>query len=323
MREGIDPRHALDALLAIDPSCSHDDWHAIGRAAIAAGLTIDDLIEWSRPANNFTNERDVRSAFRGITPNGRTGPGTLWHAALRAGWRPPQDEEKLRAKPTPRSRPPVVAPEEPDPEAQATAAWKRAQAVAWWAEKSLHITPATPAGQYLTASRNSQLPPRGSDLRWVSDLRLFGFSGPALVGRMSLFEDRRQGRGLHCTWLVESGNGWRRAQRRYLGPKAGCCVRLWPDEDVTQGLGVAEGVETALSLAHAYTPVWACMDAGNLTAMPVLEGIETLMIAADHDRAGINAAEACARRWAAAGREALVAMPDTPRADLNDAAMSA
>ena len=93
MLERIDLKHARDALHAIDPACSREDWHSIGRAAIAAGLTVDDLDEWSRSAANYSGERDVKAAFRNITPTGGTGPGTLWKAALSAGWRPPKADE--------------------------------------------------------------------------------------------------------------------------------------------------------------------------------------------------------------------------------------
>jgi putative DNA primase/helicase len=86
---------------------------------------------------------------------------------------------------------------------------------------------------------------------------------------------------------------------------------------------LAEGIETALSLAHAHTPVWACVDAGNLAAMPVLAGIDSLTVAADHDEAGITAAETCARRWADAGREAYIVTPPGQRMDLNDMARAA
>ena len=102
MLERIDLKHARDALHAIDPGCSRDDWHSIGRAAIAAGLTVDDLDEWSRSAANYSGERDVKAAFRNITPTGGTGPGTLWKAALSAGWRPPKADE---AEGSPRTKP--------------------------------------------------------------------------------------------------------------------------------------------------------------------------------------------------------------------------
>ena len=104
MLERIDLKHARDALHAIDPACSREDWHSIGRAAIAAGLTVDDLDEWSRSAGNYSGERDVKAAFRNITPTGGTGPGTLWKAALSAGWRPPKaDEAEARPRTKPRA----------------------------------------------------------------------------------------------------------------------------------------------------------------------------------------------------------------------------
>jgi len=88
----IDTRHALEALHAIDAGCSREEWHRIGTAAIAAGLTVDDIIAWSESAPNFAGERDVRAAFRTITPKGGIGAGTLWRAAMAAGWRPPGRE---------------------------------------------------------------------------------------------------------------------------------------------------------------------------------------------------------------------------------------
>lgn len=91
-REGIDPRHARAALFAIHPGCDREEWHRIGRAAIAAGLTVDDVDEWSSGASNYTGARDVHTAFRSIKPEGGTGPGTLWRAAMAAGWKPPRGD---------------------------------------------------------------------------------------------------------------------------------------------------------------------------------------------------------------------------------------
>lgn len=111
MLERIDLKHARDALHAIDPACSREDWHSIGRAAIAAGLTVDDLDEWSRSAENYSGERDVKAAFRNITPTGGTGPGTLWKAALSAGWRPPKaDETATRREPSRPQQKPATGP---------------------------------------------------------------------------------------------------------------------------------------------------------------------------------------------------------------------
>jgi phage/plasmid primase-like uncharacterized protein len=149
--------------------------------------------------------------------------------------------------------------------------------------------------------------------------------GPALV---ALVTDAATGRRLtlHHTWVQSDGNkAPLDTPRRLLGKhsKKGGVVRLWPDECVTHGLGVAEGIESALSLAHGFTPVWACIDAGNLKGLPVLGGVESLVIAADHDATGIAAARACALRWAGAGREVAITMPPTAKTDLNDVARGA
>ena len=81
-----DREEALSALHAIPSGLPRDEWHKAGRAAIAAGLTVDDLVEWSRPAHNFKSEQDVRAAFRTITPDGGTGPATLFRLAKDWGW---------------------------------------------------------------------------------------------------------------------------------------------------------------------------------------------------------------------------------------------
>jgi putative DNA primase/helicase len=184
----------------------------------------------------------------------------------------------------------------------------------------------TIGASYLCA-RACVLPPADGHLRYHPALKHYpsGTAGPALV---ALVTDAATGQPLtlHRTWILASGE---KAPvdppRMLLGGhrKAGGVVRLWPDEAVTMGLGLAEGIETALSLAHAHTPVWACVDAGNLAAMPVLAGIDSLTVAADHDEAGITAAETCARRWADAGREAYIVTPPGQRMDLNDMARAA
>jgi putative DNA primase/helicase len=176
-----------------------------------------------------------------------------------------------------------------------------------------------PAVEYLLG-RGCRIPPKEGDLRWHPDVRLYGFCGPALVGRISRADDALQGLGLHLTWLERVGNGWRRTERRYLGSKAGGVVRLWPDEAVTLGLGIAEGIETTLAAAHALEPVWACLDAGNLGTFSVLPGIESLTVFGDNDVSGVGqrAAMAAAQRWADAGRKAAVVMADCVGQDIAD-----
>jgi hypothetical protein len=115
-----------------------------------------------------------------------------------------------------------------------------------------------------------------------------------------------------------------------LGPIGGAVVRLWPDEDVTHGLVIGEGVETVLAAAtrieHRGTllqPAWACTVAGNVEAFPVLAGVEALTILADADAngRGQRAARRCAERWAAVGCEVTILTP-SQLGDFNDMAKS-
>lgn len=110
--------------------------------------------------------------------------------------------------------------------------------------------------------------------------------------------------------------------RMALGPIGGGAVKLSADETVTLALGIGEGIETTLSLKglpeFGDTPHWALLNAGGLAGFPVLPGIESLWIAADHDPAGLKAAHACAARWRASGAETFIVQPNHAGRDLND-----
>ena len=176
------------------------------------------------------------------------------------------------------------------------------------------------AVDYLMA-RGCYLPPLDGALRWHPALsHPDGYSGPALV---ALITHARTGKplSLHRTWINHDGTkpaALGNKARLLLGGHAiaGGVVRLWPDEDVTHGLGIAEGIETALSLAHGYQPVWALIDAGHIAKFEPLPGIESLTIACDNDPAGIKAARQCSAAWAAAGVEVYVTRQE--QNDLND-----
>jgi phage/plasmid primase-like uncharacterized protein len=125
---------------------------------------------------------------------------------------------------------------------------------------------------------------------------------------------------------------WRRpidgSKPKSLGRTRGCVIRLWPDEDVTSGLVIGEGVETTLSAATRFTcrgtllqPAWAATAAGNLENLPILPGIDALTILADNDAngRGQDAAKQCAARWVKAGREVILYTPRVTGSDFNDA----
>ena len=119
--------------------------------------------------------------------------------------------------------------------------------------------------------------------------------------------------GIHRTYLDAAG---KRIEKKMLGVAAGGVVRLSDDDQVTTGLAIGEGVETCL--ASDFRPVWACLSAGQVRAFPILSGVEALTVLVDHDRAGIESANACGERWHAAGRDVSLMMPNQRGADIAD-----
>lgn len=166
--------------------------------------------------------------------------------------------------------------------------------------------------------RRCAIPPAHGDLRWHPAVKHpSGHTGPALV---ALVTDANTNKplSLHRTWITATGKADLETPRLPLAKHTlqNGVIRLWPDDEVTTGLCIAEGIETALSMAWAYAPAWSTIDAGHLAKFPVLDGIETLLIARDMDPAGIAAADKCATRWAEAGRKTLLTNQATN--DIND-----
>jgi putative DNA primase/helicase len=113
--------------------------------------------------------------------------------------------------------------------------------------------------------------------------------------------------GVHRMFLNADGT---KRERKMLG-RAGV-IRLSPDENVTYGLGLVEGVEDGLSvLLSGWAPVWATASAGMMAKFPVLSAIEALTLFADADTAGTNAARQCAARWLEYEREVCISPPPT------------
>jgi hypothetical protein len=101
-------------------------------------------------------------------------------------------------------------------------------------------------------------------------------------------------------------------------------MRLSRDEDVLEGLYLAEGLETALyAMAKGFRPLWAIGSTSLLASFPVLAGVECLTSLADRDRneAGERAAKTAAARWQAAGREVHIKRLREGFGDLNDVEM--
>jgi putative DNA primase/helicase len=120
------------------------------------------------------------------------------------------------------------------------------------------------------------------------------------------------------TTLEPDGRG-RREKRLAKGsrPKGGA-IRLFPLE-AGKPLALAEGIETALAVREATGwPVWATIAAPFMKEVIVPE-VEEVLIAADHDKAGLEAAHALARRLLREGRRVRVAVPPEEGEDWLDA----
>ena len=307
----LDTERARDALHFLDAGSDRESWVRVLMSAKSAGVAEDDAQSWSATAPSY-READFRATWRSIKELGGIGPGSLFAQARAAGWRPDHTLTYRPGKPV--SRP--VAP------------LKRETLNNYGMELYGACQPlrGTVGEQYLLA-RGCVIPPADGDMRFHPALKhpASAYTGPALVALVTDAVTRAP-LTLHRTWIRADG---RKAEcdppRMLLGghSKRHGVIRLWPDEAVTAGLAIGEGIETSLTLAHIFTPVWSCIDAGNMGALPALEGIEALVIGADHDDAGIKAATACADRWAAAGVDVRVIAPDAARTDWNDAGCAA
>jgi hypothetical protein len=117
--------------------------------------------------------------------------------------------------------------------------------------------------------------------------------------------------GLHRTFLASDGS--RKAAvdpvRMMFGPVSGGAVHLAP---AAEQLGFAEGIETALAFMIATgVPTWATLSTSGMARaeLPPLPFAREVIIAADNDPAGVEAAEKLAARAVRDGRRVRIATP--------------
>lgn len=123
VHNGHDLDRARAALHHLDPGCKREDWHRIGRAAIAAGLSVEDLDAWSSSASNYKGERDVRASFHTIKPQGGTGPGSLFYMARAEGWSESTNGSATSPRKAPKGH--AAAPTSPRPGMGVAEVWNR------------------------------------------------------------------------------------------------------------------------------------------------------------------------------------------------------
>ena len=113
----------------------------------------------------------------------------------------------------------------------------------------------------------------------------------------------------------------KKMQSRYSGSLKGAAVQLYPMDG--QGrLCVAEGIETALAAHELFAlPVWACLSANGMKSLVLPDGLQELLIVADHDSprpVGYEAAHSLAVRAIKQGIKVRLWQPEEENTDALD-----
>ncbi|MEI7670044.1 MAG: toprim domain-containing protein [Pseudomonadota bacterium] len=141
---------------------------------------------------------------------------------------------------------------------------------------------------------------------------------PAMVAKVTRYHDDIL-LGIHRTYLAKDGKGKADIanNKMMLGNVAGGAVQLGT---LGKTLIVGEGLETVISAQNATgITSWAALSTSGMKSLilPPLNIIGSIIIAADHDTAGVKAAHECAEKWYAQGRKVQIALPPKGK-DFND-----
>lgn len=183
-------------------------------------------------------------------------------------------------------------------------------------ESARSIMDDDPVGIYLRRRTGVTAYPRV--LRVVRDA-IWTRGMPAMVAKVVDHDGR--GVQVHRTFLTEDGLKAPIDSPRKMMPGEtpyGYSVRLF---DISDHLGIAEGIETALSAASLFgVPCWAALNAGNLEAWKPPAGVTRVTIFgdADYKYAGQASAFILARRLALAKFDVEVEIPPSKGLDWNE-----
>jgi putative DNA primase/helicase len=187
----------------------------------------------------------------------------------------------------------------------------------------------TPAQRYLE-NRGISLPTWPPTLRYHSAcLHPSGSRLPALVAAISVYrEEKFHLVAVHRIYVTSDGRKVAVEPRKAsFGSVKGCAV--WLTRPTGQ-LIVTEGVEDAMALMAAHHgdsrfTGWsyaASVSAGNLPNLELPREVQTVVIEADNDKAGRQAATEAACRFIREGRDGRVAYPPGGFKDFNDALLA-
>ena len=146
---------------------------------------------------------------------------------------------------------------------------------------------------------------------------------PALIAAMYPY-DRSKPVAIQRVFLTRDGG---KDGAMMLGPAGGAAMKItphhrtfWDELSYCPRLYVTEGLETALAQRQRdYWPVWALGSAGAIERFPVLFGVGELVICADNDKPGLDAAQVCQTRWNDTTHQlAMIWTPDKDGTDFAD-----
>jgi putative DNA primase/helicase len=195
-----------------------------------------------------------------------------------------------------------------DPDEAAKRQRNKDRALSLW--KGSESAVRTPADQYLTA-RGLHALAASPALRFRADApHPEGGRYPAMIALVS--GPAGEALAVHRTYVTRDG---RKAAvtpvKASLGPIWGGAIRLGV-LDTGRPLVIGGGIETAASAGRLTgLPAWAAISAGNLSkGLGLPREARHVLIAADPDKAGRDAARDAWTRWTAEGREVRIAIPD-------------
>ncbi|HEU0228928.1 MAG TPA: toprim domain-containing protein, partial [Burkholderiaceae bacterium] len=195
------------------------------------------------------------------------------------------------------------------------------------------ITDACPAGIYL--DRRGLSIPNSDALRFMPKLdywhdgQLLG-TFPAMLAAVTSPSGALV--SVHRTYITPEGHKAPVPTVKKLmataGPMAGTSIKIGAPlarPDGRLGLGVAEGIETALAASIlSGVAVWSCVSAHGLEAFEPPGDVHYLYCFGDHDASGVGqkAASDLAHRAARSGLSARIWIPEAPGTDWNDELIS-
>lgn len=195
---------------------------------------------------------------------------------------------------------------EPEPDDEAIAIWRNA----------VGITDDTIAAIYLR--KRGLIGPYPASLRYAAGVkyRPAGLILPGLVAAVS-HPDRRVV-AVQVTYLRPDGSKAPISIPRFTFGKMGTgAIRL---AAATDTLGLAEGVETALSaMTLTGIPTWSCVGGRRMGKITIPPGVRTVHLFADNDEPGQAAAEDAAKRFSHDGMTVRIKYPADGLKDFNDA----